>query len=188
MNSIIYEEPYISVDIETAGPNPSQYSLLSIGACTIWQPQSQFYIELQPTNDKMLPEAFAIHGLTIEALKENGIAPGEAMTQFETWLMEVVPAGQHPIFVAFNAPFDWMFVSDYFHRFLGHNPFGHSALDIKAYYMGLSGSTWKETAMRNVSEYLLDGRNISHNALEDAIDQAEMFERLLDEGRKPKEV
>jgi DNA polymerase III epsilon subunit-like protein len=107
------------------------------------------------------------------------------MAQFDTWLKEVVPAGQRPIFVAFNAPFDWMFVSEYFHRFLGHNPFGHSALDIKAYYMGLSGSTWKETAMRNVSEYLLDGRNISHNALEDAIDQAEMFERLLDEGRKP---
>jgi len=31
----------------------------------------------------------------------------------------------------------------------------------------------------------LDGRQISHNALEDAIDQAEIFERLYDEGRKP---
>jgi hypothetical protein len=39
--------------------------------------------------------------------------------------------------------------------------------------------------MRNVSEYILDGRQISHNALEDAIDQAEIFERLLEKGRKP---
>jgi hypothetical protein len=50
--------------------------------------------------------------------------------------------------------------------------------------MGISGSTWKETAMRNVSEYILDGRQISHNALEDAIDQAEMFVRLMDKGKK----
>lgn len=184
MKPLTFDEAYISVDVETAGPNPSQYSLLSIGACTVWQPQSNFYIELQPINEDMRPEAFAIHGLTIKALRENGTTPGEAMAQFETWLKGVVPAGQHPIFVAFNAPFDWMFVSDYFHRYLGHNPFGHSALDIKAYYMGISGSTWKETAMRNVSEYILEGRQISHNALEDAIDQAEMFVRLMDKGKK----
>ena len=26
---------YISIDVETAGPNPSLYSLLSIGACMV---------------------------------------------------------------------------------------------------------------------------------------------------------
>jgi ribonuclease T len=188
MNANKPAEAYISVDIETAGPNPSQYSLLSVGACTVWQPRRNFYIELQPINDRMLPEAYAIHGLSIESLKENGIAPGEAMAQFESWLKEVVPVGQKPIFVAFNAPFDWMFVSDYFHRYLGHNPFGHAALDIKAYYMGFSGSNWKETAMRNVSEHIFDGRDISHNALEDAIDQAEMFARLSNQARKLHEL
>ena len=28
-------ETYISVDIETAGPNPAEYSMLSIGACRV---------------------------------------------------------------------------------------------------------------------------------------------------------
>jgi len=177
-------EAFISVDVETAGPNPSQYSLLSIGACTIWGPQRSFYVELQPVNEEMLAEAFAIHGLSIEVLIENGVSPEDAMARFETWLKEVVPVGQPPIFVSFNAPFDWMFVSDYFHRYLGHNPFGHAALDIKSYYMGLNGSSWKETAMRNVSKNVLDGRKISHNALEDAQDQAEIFVRLFDQARK----
>jgi len=183
MNTTSYDEAYISVDVETAGPSPSRYSLLSIGACLVSQPQRSFYIELQPVNDEMLPEAFAIHGLSIEALIDEGVPPAEAMALFESWLKEVVPEGQVPVFVAFNAPFDWMFVSDYFHRYLGRNPFGHAALDIKAYYMGSTGSSWKETSMRNVSQDYLDGRTISHNAEEDALDQAKIFTRLYEEAR-----
>ena len=40
------------------------------------------------------------------------------------------------MFVGFNASFDWSFVNWYFHKFVGTNPFGVAALDIKAYYMG----------------------------------------------------
>ena len=68
MNTTSFDEAYISVDVETAGPSPSRYSLLSIGAGLVSQPQRSFYIELQPENDEMLPEAFAIHGLSIETL------------------------------------------------------------------------------------------------------------------------
>ncbi len=183
MKTTSFDETYISVDIETAGPNPSQFSLLSIGTCTVSRPQRSFYIELQPVNNAMLPGAFEIHNLSIEALKENGVPPREAMARFESWLHEVVPAGQRPLFVAFNAPFDWMFVNDYFHRYLGHNPFGHAALDIKAYYMGFSGCAWKETALDHVSTNLLEGRKISHNALEDAIDQATIFSHIYKQAR-----
>ena len=185
MSVASYDEAYISVDVETAGPSPSQYSLLSIGACLVSRPEKSFYIELQPVNDKMLPEALAIHGLSIEALRVNGIPPAEAMTRFDAWLKEVVPEDQVPVFVAFNAPFDWMFINDYFHRCLGHNPFGHAAIDIKAYYMGITGSTWKETTMQNVSRDYMGGRDSSHNAEEDAIDQAIIFSQLYKVPRKP---
>ncbi len=183
MYTTSYDEAYISVDVETAGPSPSHYSLLSIGACSVSQPEKTFYIELQPVNDEMLPEAFDIHGLSMEALRTSGIPPTEAMASFDSWLKEVVPNHQVPVFVAFNAPFDWMFVSDYFYRYLGHNPFGHAAIDIKAYYMGFTGSTWKETTMQNVTQDYLGGRQISHNAEEDAIDQAEIFTRIYKEAR-----
>ena len=81
--------------------------------------------------------------------------------------------------MAFNAPFDWMFINDYFHRFLGYNPFGHSALDVKSYFMGLTGVSWQETAMRYVSARFLEDRQLTHHALRDAMDQAEIFRLML---------
>ena len=51
------------------------------------------------------------------------------------------------MFVGFNAAFDWMFVADYFERYLGRNPFGYTALDIKAFAMGRLGGTWADTSM-----------------------------------------
>jgi DNA polymerase III epsilon subunit-like protein len=174
-------ERYISVDVETAGPNPSQYSLLSIGACLVTDPQRTFYVELQPVNDDATPDALAVSGLSLEQLAEHGLPPAEAMIRFEAWLAAEVPADQQPILVAFNAPFDWMFVNDYFHRFLGRNPFGYTALDLKALYMGLTGADWPETTMRYVAARYLSGRQLTHHALRDAQDQAELFQKMLTE-------
>jgi DNA polymerase III epsilon subunit-like protein len=174
---------YISVDIETAGPNPAQYSLLTIGACTLNKPRSTFYVEVQPVNDKMTPESFAIHHLDLKHLSERGHPPAEAMTMFKDWIKSETPPDSQAVFVAFNAPFDWMFVNDYLHRYTGHNPFGHTALDIKAYYMGLSGTDWAQTSMRYVGPLYLNSREITHHALRDAIDQAEIFEKMLAEAR-----
>lgn len=172
---------YISVDVETSGPNPTDYDLLAIGACLAEDVAVRFYVELRPVTGRWVPEALAVSGLSMEALAQHGTPPAEALSQFEAWLDEVVPASQVPVFVALNAPFDWMFVNDYFHRIHGHNPFGHSALDIKALYMGVSGVAWAETSMRALSARYLDARSLTHNALQDAIDQAQLFARLLQE-------
>ena len=174
-------EAYVSVDVEAAGPNPSQYSLLSIGACLVADPQRTFYVELQPVNGNFTPEALAVSRLSLEELAERGLPPAEAMTRFEAWLAAGVPPDRQPIFVAFNAPFDWMFVNDYFHRFLGRNPFGHAALDLKAFYMGLTGVHWLETTMRYIAPHYLSDRQLTHHALCDAQDQAELFCKMLAE-------
>ena len=176
-------ETYISVDVETAGPNPYDYSLLSIGACTLLESQSSFYVELKPINQNATSEALAISRLSMEKLAEHGEQPAVAMGRFEAWVNQVTPDDYQPIFVAFNAPFDWMFVNDYFHRFLGHNPFGHTALDLKAFYMGLKGVSWSETSMRYVSRHYLDDRHLTHHALSDALDQAELLRSMLKEAR-----
>jgi DNA polymerase III epsilon subunit-like protein len=174
-------ECYVSVDVETAGPTPSQYSLLSIGACLVDDPDRIFYVELQPLSMNARPEASSIHHLSLERLAKEGVAPAEAMRRFADWLAAVVPPDQKPVFVSFNAPFDWMFVADYFHRFLGQNPFGHSALDLKALYMGLIGVPWSQTSMRHVASRYLDNRQLNHHAAQDALDQAELFRSMLAE-------
>jgi DNA polymerase III epsilon subunit-like protein len=172
-------QSYISVDVETSGPNPSQYSLLSIGACTLTEPRRTFYAELQPVNPNFVPKALAISGLSMDQLAESGLQPREALARFESWLQTTLPPMTQPIFVGFNAPFDWMFVNDYFHRFLGHNPFGHKALDLKAFYMALKKVTWKQTSLHDISQDYPIPHSLTHNALQDAIDQAEIFKKMM---------
>jgi DNA polymerase III epsilon subunit-like protein len=178
------DEVYISVDIEAAGPNPHDYSLLTIGACAVEDTAQMFYIEVQPVSSKFVPEALAISRLSMERLKKHGTPAEQAMIQFETWVQAQSSGGRMPVFVAFNAAFDWMFVNDYFHRYIGRNPFGHTALDIKSFYMGLTGVRWEETAMRFIGPRYLNDQQLTHHALRDAMDQALIFRKMLDEARR----
>lgn len=171
---------FICVDIETAGPNPTEFSMLSIGAALIEDPDNSFYIELQPFNGNAEAESSRIHGLSIMQLLDKGIEPKAAMEQFANWVSEF-SAGRKPVFVAFNAPFDWMFVNDYFHSYLDRNPFGHRALDIKAVYMGMHGVDWEETTYDKVSRHYRLPQALSHNAERDARQGAELFAAMLAE-------
>ena len=177
---MINSEYYISVDVETAGPNPGNYAMLSIGAHTVAEPASSFYVELKPDKDAFLPEALQISGLDMNKLTKGGDLPEIAMTRFADWVAEATPPEGKAVFVAFNSPFDWMFVNDYFHRYLGRNPFGHSALDIKAYFMGLRGVAWSDTSFEKVTKYYKISHPLTHNALQDAIDQAVVFRKMLE--------
>jgi DNA polymerase III epsilon subunit-like protein len=172
-------EAYISVDVETAGPVPRTYALLSVGACLVDDPRLTFYAELQPTTREADPAALGVSGLSLEHLAVHGLPPAEAMASFAAWVGEVTPPSRCPVFVAFNAPFDWMFVADYFGRFGVPNPFGHVALDIKALYMGATGEPWERTTFAAVAARYGLGPRLPHHALEDALMQAEIFRRLL---------
>lgn len=171
-------ECYISVDVETAGPNPADYALLSIGAVKVGEAERGFYIELQPDRAAQTDEAARVHGLSLARLAQEGTAPAEALQRFADWLRETC-GPREPIFVAFNAPFDWMFINDYFHRYLGHNPFGHRALDMKALFMGLQGVAWGDTSFHQVSTHYGRADLLPHHALEDARLAAELFSAIL---------
>ena len=175
------EDFYIVVDVETSGPTPEQYALLSIGACTISDPRQTFYIELQPDVDDALEEAMRINKLSLDDLRKSGLPPYEALAQFSGWINEVLPQNRKPVFTAFNAPFDWMFVNHYFFKYLGTNPFGHKALDIKAYYMGVYGVSWSDTSHNKISAKLTLDQELPHHALKDAIVEADLFEMILKE-------
>lgn len=123
-------EFYIIVDIEASGPDPCQYALLSIGAATVNEPQETFYIELKPDSQNFTKEALEINNLSLEELTKTGSTPKKSLQTFEDWIRKITPDGAIPIFTAFNAPFDWMFINTYLHRYLRYNPFGHKALDI----------------------------------------------------------
>lgn len=175
---------YVSVDIETAGPIPGRYAMLSLGACLVADPSISIYLEFKPETMNFVPEALAISQLSLEELAGTGLPLQTGMARLAEWLHSNIPENKPPIFVAFNAPFDWSFVNYAFHETLGHNPFGHAALDIKAFSMGLTGSRWEETSFDPLAKKLLDNRQLTHHALQDARDQAEVFHELLQIARK----
>ncbi len=174
------EEVPISVDVEASGHSPSTGSLLSVGACLVDDPSVGIYLELRPEPDRpWSAEAEGVHHLSRERLERDGLEPAEAMRRLEAWLNEVA-ADRWPLFVGFNAPFDWMFVADCLWRHLGRNPFGISALDLKSLYMGRLGvARWEETRKVHVERRLGLSLEHTHHALEDARDQARLAQVLL---------
>lgn len=171
-------ECYISVDVEAAGPVPATYSMLSLGACVVETPERTFYAELRPTAHQALPAALQVSGLSLEHLAVTGRDPAEVMRAFRDWIRQMA-AGRMPVCVGFNASFDWGFINWYFHEYLGENPFGIGALDIKAYYMGLAGSRWQETTSHRLPAEFQSQHPQTHNALDDALAQGAIFAKLL---------
>jgi DNA polymerase III epsilon subunit-like protein len=175
-------EIFVSVDIETSGPIPGEYSLLSIGACDVYDAKRTFACELRPISDRADPKALQVSGLGLHVLRARGLAPVDDMSQFRAWLRELGGGSAKLIFVGFNAPFDWSFINYYFHKYLGENPFGFSALDIKAYYMGAVNCAWADTRSSVMDAALRPGSKPDHKALHDAQYQAELF-RLIRQRR-----
>ena len=173
-------EVFVSVDVETSGPIPGVYSLLTIGACAVDAPERTFACRLKPIGEGADPEAMAVTGLSLDELRISGLEPFAAMTSFTEWLSELTSEGSRPIFVGLNAPFDWSFVNYYFHRFGKGNPFGFTALDIKAFYMGVTGCRWRETKSSAMASRLRPTGSGTHDALQDALHQAELFRLARD--------
>ena len=171
---------YISVDIEASGPIPGDYSMLSFGACVVGEPAKTFYAELKPLNDRFVKQALEVCGLSMEKLAREGRDPKNALAAFRDWIKSVTPPTHRPLFVGFNAPFDWMFLQWYFLHFLGEAPFGFSGLDIKAYYMGMKGCVWSETSKHAMDPRFKSDRPHTHNALDDALEQAEIFQKMIE--------
>jgi DNA polymerase III epsilon subunit-like protein len=174
-------EHFISVDIEAAGPIPGEYSMLSLGACSVDNTGQSFLLEFQPINLNSDPNALKVAGISLEELQLRGVPPAIAMEQFRAWIEETVGSQGTPVFVGFNAPFDWSFVNYYFHRFLGSNPFGFAGLDIKAFYMGKYGTQWRDTKSSKIAAALHIPEQGDHNALHDAVYQARLFQAMLSE-------
>jgi len=174
-------EFYIVVDIEASGPIPCKFAMLSLGAATLTDPPESFYVEIKPDKDGCQQESMDVHGLSFEELKTTGTEAKAAMEALAAWVEEVTPDGADPIFCAFNAPFDWMYVNDYFHCYLGYNPFGYKALDIKALYMGHRKTTWGETSHAAISAVYHKAESLSHHAREDALQEAVLLKNILED-------
>lgn len=132
---------YIMVDIESDGPIPGDYSMISFGAVLVNDQLDQtFYGQLKPISDRFIPEALAVSGHSRVEVMSFG-DPAKVMTDFKAWIGQVCT--DRPIFISDNNGFDWMFICWYFHHFIGVNPFGFSSQNLGSLFKGLEKDTFK---------------------------------------------
>jgi DNA polymerase III epsilon subunit-like protein len=182
---------YISGDVETDGPIPGPYSMLSFGLAVVGvydgrrfeRPGSAgatLYRELRPISENFDPEALAVNGLDRERLLREGADPSRAMAEAARWVREV-SEDYRPVLVAYPVAFDWSFLYWYFERFAREgSPFGHSScLDIRTLYHAAAGTVFDRSGKASMPERLVPRTPHTHNALDDAIEQGELFANLL---------
>jgi hypothetical protein len=83
--------------------------------------------------------------------------------------------------VGYPIVFDWMFMHWYLVRYLGRSPFGFSgALDMKTIYQQKARVRLDRAGRDDLPAALRSSRAHTHNACDDAIEQAEIFARLFE--------
>ena len=88
-----------------------------------------------------------------------------------------------PVFVAYPAGFDFLFIYWYLIRFTGSSPFSHSALDVKSFAMALMRTDYRDSTKKNMPKRWFDKFPHTHIALDDAIEQGALFCNMLRECR-----
>lgn len=187
-------DAYFSADVETDGPIPGPFSILSFALVyagsfdgrRFERPAAYdqaFYCELKPISDNFQPEALRVNGLDRDLLIEEGVAPAVAMAQANQWVRQLAGVAR-PVLVAYPLSFDWAWLYWYFVQFSEQgSPFGYSrCFDIKTALAVKAGIPISEAGRSRLPTNLVSRRSHTHNALDDAIEQAEVFANVFEWG------
>jgi len=156
--------PMIMVDVESDGPIPGDYSMISFGAVIVDETLDKtFYGELRPISDQWIPEALAVSCFSREATLKFD-EPRQVMEEFRDWIAG--NSKSKPRFVSDNNGYDWSFINWYFVHFLGENPFGFSSTNLGSLYKGMQKDMF--TSFRHLKK-----TPHTHNPVDDAMGNAE---------------
>lgn len=183
---------YFSADVETDGPIPGPYSMLSFAmvvagrfdGTTFTRPTSyeqRFEVSIRPISPEFEAEALAVNGLDRDRLMREGADPVDAMTRAERWVRSLA-GDATPVLVAYPLSFDWTWLYWYFTRYAkGGSPFEHSrCFDLKTAYAVKAGRPIVQSGRRSLPPELRAHHPHTHRAIDDAIEQAEIFANLFE--------
>jgi hypothetical protein len=122
-----------------------------------------------------------VNGLDRARLVSEGRRPEDVMTEAARWVRERA-LGATPVLVAYPLSFDWSWLYWYFERFAeGGSPFHHSrCFDLKTAVAVKSGRPIAASGRERLPRALRSSRAHSHRALDDAIEQAEIFANVFE--------
>ena len=187
-------DAYFSADVETDGPIPGPFSMLSFAIVyagsfdghRFERPNNYeryFYRELKPISNQFQEEALKVNGLDRDRLCREGLTPQHVMTEASRWVKDNC-GDANPVLVAYPLSFDWSWLSWYFVRFSNEgSPFGYSrCFDIKT-ALSVKGRIPISRAGRGrLDPALGSNRAHTHHAIGDAIEQAEIFANIFEWG------
>ncbi|MEX0598430.1 MAG: exonuclease [Candidatus Paceibacterota bacterium] len=193
------KEIYISIDIESDGPIPGENSMLSLGAAAfcLENVNKIFYndifvegklISTYSTNLELLPNAtpnpdtmkfWSDNKFAYDETRRNLLSPDIAMFNFDQWLQSFKP--RQCVAVCYPAGYDFTWVYWYLMKFVGKSQFSHSALDIKTLVMGALKTNYRNSVKKNFPKRWFGKSKHSHIALDDAIEQGEIFCKIMNE-------
>lgn len=185
-------DAYFSADVETDGPIPGPFSMLSFALVYAGSFDGQkfirpekydkiFYMELKPISEQFEEEALRVNGLDRNRLCREGLDPAIAMTEASRWVKDAAP-GATPVLVAYPLSFDWSWLYWYFVRFSSNrSPFGYSrCFDIKTAVSIKESIPISMAGRSRLRPLLASKREHTHHAIEDAIEQAEIFANVVE--------
>jgi hypothetical protein len=185
-------DAYFSADVETDGPIPGPFSMLSFALVyagsfdgrRFVRPRrydQTLYKELKPISDAFEPEALRVNGLDRSRLCLVGESPEVAMTETFGWI-ENTARDARPVLVAYPLSFDWTWLYWYFIRFCSAgSPFAYSrCFDIKTALAVKAHIPIAEAGRSRLLPSLRSGRPHTHHAMDDAIEQAEIFANIFE--------
>lgn len=175
-------EAYFSTDVETDGPTPGLNSMLSLGSAAYAQTGEllgTFSVNLETlpeaTPDPIVSRWWKTQVQAYRACREDPQPPALAMPRFGDWVTATA-GDRRPIFVAWPVSFDFSFVAYYLNRFAGHNVFGFKAIDIQSMAMGVLAEPRIGAIVKDrLPQDWIPARAHTHVALEDALEQGELF-------------
>lgn len=138
---------------------------------------------LKPISDAFQAEALEVNGLDRAALVREGTDPAIAMSEAVSWVRDVC-GEDRAVLVAYPVAFDWSFLFWYFERFTDHgSPFGHSScLDIRTLFLALAGTVFDDASKDAMPAFLRAIAPHTHDALDDAVEQGELFANIFEWG------
>lgn len=205
-----YDEIYVSVDVESTGPIPGEFSMSAIGAFVAGgrnhdgtfehfnhkDTKNIFYAEIAPISDNYIPQAINIGLLEgfdnsipdpdgsrhFEWMKTHGEDPEIAMRRFSEFVKNAEKKfGAKAVFMAYPASFDWTFVYWYLIKFLNESPFGFSrVIDLKTTFAIGANVGITKSSKRSMPKSLFPKLPHTHKASDDATEQGILGINLLE--------
>jgi DNA polymerase III alpha subunit (gram-positive type) len=179
---------YVVVDIETDGPVPGIYSMLSIGAVasTSTEEVSSFYRKITPLSGaQQYQDTMDWWSKNPDAWQEATTDAQEASVVMRDFCQWVNSLGMVPVFVASPLVFDFGFVNWYIEKFTDANPFMdysdiQRTLDLASFTAGKLNLPLSRSRSSQIPERFLTGMpEHSHKAIDDARGYGVILRNLL---------